>query len=125
MSKKIEDIDLISKEVSDACEKELNETLSIKQKTDGEHRRTFKVGFYAALLWMKNNELKKYESKEHPGLFYWADTTDPEGIIKGSKSFMIVSQVDGSNATEAFDTWFKKLEDADEIAQRLANGERI
>lgn len=59
----------------------------------------------------------KHESKSQKGLFYWAESTG----IGGVNSFSVVSQVDGYEQTEAWDDWFANEEDADEIAQRLAN----
>lgn len=70
----------------------------------------------------------KHESKEQPGLFFWAEYNAP-ARGDGSGSWMVVSQatVDGREypATEAFDDWFGHFSDADAIARKLANGEQI
>jgi len=60
--------------------------------------------------------MKRYKSKSNPNLFFWVEcVTDPQEI------FMVVCAVKGHNPTEAHSDWFKYQEDAEEIAQQLAN----
>jgi hypothetical protein len=60
--------------------------------------------------------MKRYISKSNPNLFFWVEcVTDPQEI------FMVVSAVKGHNPTEAHDDWFANKQDAEEIAQQLAN----
>lgn len=68
--------------------------------------------------------MKKYQSKTQPGLFFWAERNP---TVRGStvESWSVVSQVGGYPATEAHDDWFANFADADEIAQKLANGEEM
>ena len=58
--------------------------------------------------------MKRYISKSNPKLEFFVEQTF-------QNSYMIVSQVKGYDATEAHDDWFKYQEDAEEIAQQLAN----
>ena len=62
---------------------------------------------------------KKYESTTQKGLFFWADEVVRHG------AWMVVSQAEGFEPTEAFDDWFSRLSDADEVAQKLAKGEAV
>lgn len=66
---------------------------------------------------------RKHASVKQSGLYFWAETTDPQGLFGGPPSFMVVSQAEGFPATEAWDDWFAKWDDADKMAQRLARGE--
>ncbi len=65
---------------------------------------------------------RKFESTSQPGLFFWAQDADPEGILEGPQCFMVVSQADGFPATEAHDDWFAHEADAVRVAEQLANG---
>ena len=59
--------------------------------------------------------MKRYQSKSNPNLFFWVEcVTDPQEI------FMVVSAVKGYNPTEAHDDWFFNKQDAEEIAQQMA-----
>jgi uncharacterized membrane-anchored protein YjiN (DUF445 family) len=58
--------------------------------------------------------MKHYKSKSNPKLEFFVEQTF-------QNSYMIVSQVKGYDATEAHADWFKYQEDAEEIAQQLAN----
>lgn len=71
---------------------------------------------------MARNLPQKFESKSQPGLFFWAETTDPEGILQGPPTFMVVSQMTGYPATEAWDDWLAREADAIELAKQLAEG---
>jgi len=63
----------------------------------------------------------RHESTTQPGLFFWAEPTGGrEGAVA---SFGVVSQANGYPMTEAWDDWFAREADADEIAQQLAKGE--
>ena len=68
-------------------------------------------------------KIEKYESREQPGLFFWAEANgDGAGAVE---SYCVVSQVTGYPATEAHDDWFANFKDADEIARMLAAGEPV
>jgi hypothetical protein len=62
----------------------------------------------------------KFESKSQPGLFFWAENTDPQGILGGTPCFMVVFQVEGYPATEACDDWFGNELDAVALAKKFA-----
>lgn len=65
--------------------------------------------------------MKKYESISQPGAYYWAEKT----IDKLNDHWAVISKVEGYPATEAWDDWFMREEDADDIARRLANDEDL
>jgi hypothetical protein len=57
--------------------------------------------------------MKRYQS--NPNLFFWVEcVTDPQEI------FMAVCAVKGHNPTEAHSDWFKYQEDAENVAQQMA-----
>ena len=58
--------------------------------------------------------MKRYISKSNPELEFFVEKTF-------QNSYMVVSQVEGYDATEAHDDWFFNKQDAEEIAQQLAN----
>lgn len=63
-------------------------------------------------------KLTKYQAKNQPGLYYWAE---PNGGGAGAiESYGVVCQTDGSPTTEAYDDWFGRFEDADNMAKELA-----
>jgi len=66
---------------------------------------------------MREFKQVKYESSTQQGLFFWAEPNE----IDGGKTFCIVSHAEGFPASEAHDDWFLKLEDADEVAKKLAS----
>lgn len=69
-----------------------------------------------------NTPQKRIQSTTQADLFYWVEPTDPEGICGSVQSFMVVAGVDGFPASEAFDDWFGKEEDAWQVAGLLAEG---
>jgi hypothetical protein len=58
--------------------------------------------------------MKRYKSKSNPKLEFFVEKTF-------QNSYMIVSQVKGYEATEAYSEHFKYKKVAEEIAQQLAN----
>ena len=72
----------------------------------------------------KKAAVQKYRSKKEPNVQYWAEQVP---LLPGEKSvaWVVVMQADGYPGTEACDDWFGRFEDADAIAQKLANGEDI
>ena len=65
---------------------------------------------------------KKYTSKE--GVKFWAERND-FSEVGGGVSWIVISQVDGFPATEAYDDWFGRQKDADEVARMLADGVEV
>lgn len=57
--------------------------------------------------------MKRYKSKSNPKLEFFVEKTF-------QNSYMVVSQVKGYDATEAHDDWFFNEQDAEEIAQQMA-----
>jgi hypothetical protein len=64
------------------------------------------------------NAPKEYESTTQPGVFYSAALNAHDG-----KTFCVVARTAGGPTTQAWDDWFPKFTDADEIAQQLAKNE--
>jgi hypothetical protein len=58
----------------------------------------------------------KYTSKSQPNVKFWAEE---DTIIPGS--WIVVAQAEGYPATAAHGDHFHKQEDADQVAQQLAN----
>lgn len=84
-----------------------------------QRRRTIKSSSFLLTFykkWFIVYSMKRYQSKSNSNLFFWVEcVTDPQEI------FMVVSAVKGHNPTEAHDDWFFNKQDAEEIAQQLAN----
>ena len=57
--------------------------------------------------------MKRYISKSNPNLKFWVEQTF-------QNSYMIVSQVKGYDATEAYSEHFKYKKDAENMAQQMA-----
>lgn len=58
--------------------------------------------------------MKRYQCKSNPELEFFVEKTF-------QNSYMVVSQAEGYDATEAYADHFKYKKDAEEIAQQLAN----
>ena len=70
--------------------------------------------------------MKRYTSKSNSKLKFWVETNSqyfPANSERIATVYTIVSQMAGYAATEAHDDWFANKEDAEEIAQQLANEE--
>jgi len=66
--------------------------------------------------------MNKHESTTQKGLFFWAEKVNSE-YDNLPICYMVVSQVEGFPASEAWDDWFACKSDADEISRKLAKGE--
>jgi hypothetical protein len=64
--------------------------------------------------------MKRYTSKSNSKLTFFVEPVTDNG---SSVSYVVVSQMAGYAATEAHDDWFANKQDAEEIAQQLANEE--
>lgn len=67
--------------------------------------------------------MKRYISKSNPNLKFWVEPNSqyfPANSERIVTVYMVVSQVTGYETTEAHDDWFKYQEDAEEIAQQMA-----
>jgi hypothetical protein len=60
--------------------------------------------------------MKRYQSKIDPKLFFWVQC-----IRVPREIFIVVKGYNPTEVTEAYDDWFHKKRDAEEIAQQLAN----
>ena len=65
----------------------------------------------------------KHESTTTPGLVFWAESVD---IGAGDPpSYVVMQQVLGFPATEAWGDWFGTWDAANQMAQKLARGEAV
>lgn len=61
------------------------------------------------------NNVTKFESKNLPGLFFWAEQEE-----SGKGFWIVVAQVEGYPKSEAYDDWLTNQADAEDLAKKLA-----
>lgn len=67
--------------------------------------------------------LIKYKSTTEPDVYFWAEEIH---VLQDSpRAWHVVAQRTGYPGTEAHDDWFGKEADAQEVARKLANGEKV